>query len=319
MKFKAAILSIFLLASALISDPASGSATFAYASYFDWQGARLASDSNMSQTITPLEISPSTYWEEGWRWDNGPDGGYGGIQNQGILANGKLSDLAIFSIWNAVQAIPGDSNAGCVVFGGEGIGYSCRVPIDLVAGHSYKLTFGVDQDRGLDWWRATVEDLTVGNIQILGSIQAKQANLYATNWNNFIEYWGPDIPCNSVGPATAKFSNPISSNSAINVKFWKFTKPTNQCGFTSADVPRTGDTGSPIMRFGGSIQLADTTSSPTPTPTPTVLVTPAPAPTPILKPEPMVKLLQWSCIKGKVVSKFKGKKIVCPKGYKLKK
>ena len=230
--------------------------------------------------------------------------------SQGILADGKLSDLAIFSIWDAIKAIPGDSNAGCVVFGGEGTGYSCRVPINLIAGHSYKLTFGVDQNRGLYWWQATVEDLATSNIQIIGSIQTKQADLQASNWNNFIEYWGPDIPCDSVGPATAKFSNPASSNAEVNVNFWKFSKPKNQCGFTSADVPITGDQGDPVMHFGGSIQLANTLYSPIPTPTPT--------PTLMNEKVPPIKALHWFCTKGKIVSKFTGKKIACPKGYKLK-
>jgi hypothetical protein len=311
MKIKAVILSIILLAPVLISNSANGSATYAYASYFDWQGAKLASNSSMSQTITPLEISPSTYWEEGWRWENGPDGGYGGIQSQGILANGQLSDLAIFSVWDAIQAIPGDANAGCVVFGGEGKGYSCRVPIDLVVGHSYRMTFGVDQNRGSDWWEATVEDLMSGKTQDLGSIQTSQANLYAANWNNFIEYWGPDIPCDSVGPGTAKFSNPVASNASIGVKFWKFSKPTNQCGFTSADIPRTGDKGDPVMHFGGPIQLADTVYPPMPSP--------RQSPAQQKKKVALPKNLQWSCFKGKAILKIKGQKIACPLGYKLKK
>ena len=82
------------------------------AAYLDWSGALLDSTSSISQVIQPLEISPNTYWEAGWHWDNAPDGGYGGIQSRGVLADGSVSDLAIFSVWNAVAAIPG-KGAGC--------------------------------------------------------------------------------------------------------------------------------------------------------------------------------------------------------------
>jgi hypothetical protein len=64
--------------------------------YLDWSGALLSVDSTISQIIQPLEVSPQMYWEAGWHWDNVPDGGYGGIQSKGILADGTISDLAIF-------------------------------------------------------------------------------------------------------------------------------------------------------------------------------------------------------------------------------
>jgi len=308
MKFKVITLSVIIIGCTVIANPANGSANYSYASYFDWQGARLASDSAMSQIITPLAISPSTYWEEGWHWSNGSNGGYGGIQDQGNLANGKISDLAIFSLWDAVQGIPGEADAGCLPFGGEGAGYSCRVPITLIATHSYRLTFEVNTNLGPDWWKASIEDLNAGITKTIGSIQANQQNLYANNWNNFIEYWGQDIPCETLGLATAMFGNPFSNNPNVKVKFWKFTKPTNLCGYTSADTPANGEIGNPVMHFGGAIQLADTIlgqplATPTPTPTPT--------------PNNKLIMKSWICKKNRVKLKFKGTKLICPLDYKI--
>ena len=97
--------SILLTASSVV--PANAGQQQWGASYLDWSGALLSSSSKISQVIEPLEISPYTYWEAGWHWDNVPDGGYGGIQSKGNLADGRVSDLAIFSIWNGLGAIPG--------------------------------------------------------------------------------------------------------------------------------------------------------------------------------------------------------------------
>ena len=73
------------------------------ASYLNWSGALLSASSTISQVIQPLEISPNMYWEAGWNWDNASDGGYGGIQSRGNLADGTISDLAIFSISSAIE------------------------------------------------------------------------------------------------------------------------------------------------------------------------------------------------------------------------
>lgn len=98
---------VVLTLIALGVNPANAGQQQWGASYLDWSGALLSSTSTVSQVIQPLEISPNMYWEAGWHWDNVPDGGYGGIQSKGILANGTISDLAIFSIWNGLGAVPG--------------------------------------------------------------------------------------------------------------------------------------------------------------------------------------------------------------------
>jgi hypothetical protein len=251
--------SILLTASSVV--PASAGQQQWGASYLDWSGALLSSSSKISQVIEPLEISPYTYWEAGWHWDNVPDGGYGGIQSKGNLADGRVSDLAIFSIWNGLGAIPGEG-AGCTPFGGEGIGYSCRIPITLVAGNKYEISFGVDSARGPQWWTATISDLAKGTKNVIGSIETNSLIAKASNWNNFIEYWGQAVPCDAVGPASAKFHVPTSSNPDIEIYSPKFSRPTQPCVMSAGDTPPPGFIGDAIIRFGGAQQAPSTQTMP---------------------------------------------------------
>ena len=253
---------LILLLVLVVGQPPVSAAQHAWgASYLDWSGALLSDTSSVSQVIQPLEISPNMYWEAGWFWNNAPDGAYGGIQTKGILANGQISDLAIFSIWNATAAIPGP-DAGCTTFGGEGIGYSCRIATPIVAGNKYEIAFSVDVERGPQWWKATIKDFDKGTTRLIGSIAAPAAGLRATNWNNFIEYWGPAVPCDSVGLATARFYLPQSTNPDIQFSSPMFSRPSQVCVNSAGDTPPTGYVGDAIIRFGGARQAASTQSLP---------------------------------------------------------
>ena len=277
------------------------------ASYLDWSGALLSVDSTISQIIQPLEVSPQMYWEAGWHWDNVPDGGYGGIQSKGILADGTISDLAIFSIWNALGAIPG-AGAGCTPFGGEGIGYSCRTPITLIAGNKYKISFGVDTARGPQWWIATISDLTKGTTSVIGSIETNSKIAKATNWNNFIEYWGQAVPCDAVGAASAKFYVPTSNNPDVEISSPRFSRPAQPCVMSAGDTPPSGFIGDAVIRFGGASQEPSTQTMPY-TKTKAQLAADKVAAT---------KKTTIYCSKGKLTKKVTALKPKCPTGYKKK-
>ena len=259
-KFLAISLSLVLMVFGN-SAPATAAQQQWGAAYLDWTGALLSDKSSMSQIIQPLEISPRMYWEAGWHWDNIPDGGYGGIQSGGILADGTISDLAIFSIWNGLGAVPG-VGAGCTPFGGEGIGYSCRIPITLTAGNKYEISFGVDTARGPQWWIASISDLAKGTKSVIGSIETNSSVAKAGNWNNFIEYWGQAVPCDAVGAASAKFYTPTSNNPDVEVSSPRFSRPAQPCAMSAGDTPPRGFIGDAVIRFGGAKQPPSTETLP---------------------------------------------------------
>jgi hypothetical protein len=300
-------ISLILIFSLLIPtvSPANAAQQQWGASYLDWSGALLSADSTISQIIQPLEVSPKMYWEAGWHWDNVPDGGYGGIQSKGILADGTISDLAIFSIWNGLGAIPG-AGAGCTAFGGEGIGYSCRIPITLIAGNKYEISFGVDTTRGPQWWIATISDLTKGTKSVIGSIETNSRIAKASNWNNFIEYWGQSVPCDAVGAASAKFYVPTSNNPDVEIFSPRFSRPAQPCVMSAGDTPPPGFIGDAVIRFGGARQEPSTQTMPY-TKTRVQLAAEKVAAT---------KKTTIICTKGKLSKKVTALKPKCPTGYK---
>jgi hypothetical protein len=260
-KFLALNLSLVLIAIGS-GVPATAAQQQWGAAYLDWTGALLSDKSTMSQVIQPLEISPKMYWEAGWHWDNIPDGGYGGIQSGGILADGyTLSDLAIFSIWNGLSAISG-TGAGCRKFGGEGIGFTCSIPISLKAGNKYEISYGVDTAKGPQWWIGYITDLTDGVKKVIGSIETNSSVAKATNWNNFVEYWGQAVPCDAVGPASAKFYTPTSNNPDVEVSSPRFSRPAQPCAMSAGDTPPPGFIGDAVIRFGGARQDPSTQTMP---------------------------------------------------------
>ena len=302
-------ISLILIFSLLIptASPVNAAQQQWGASYLDWSGALLSVDSTISQIIQPLEVSPQMYWEAGWHWDNVPDGGYGGIQSKGLLADGTISDLAIFSIWNALGAIPG-AGAGCTPFGGEGIGYSCRIPITLIAGNKYEISFGVDTARGPQWWIATISDLTKGTRSVIGSIETNSKIAKASNWNNFIEYWGQSVPCDAVGAASAKFYVPTSNNPDVEISSPRFSRPAQPCVMSAGDTPPSGFIGDAVIRFGGASQEPSTQTMPY-TKTKAQLAADKVAAT---------KKTTIYCSKGKLTKKVTALKPKCPTGYKKK-
>lgn len=225
--------------------------------YFWWSGNILRSDSAISQSIKIYQLSPQMYWSTAWHWANAKDGGYGGLQTQGLVGNGVIADIATFSIWNATEGIPGPG-ANCLPFGGEGVGFSCRLPIDLVANRIYTMSYSLNDKKTHRWWTAKVTDEENKKVYLIGKIKAPKANLRSKTWYNFIEYWGAQVKCEEVGEASAKFYNPVSSNPKVKPTFEKFLKASNYCVNVEADTPKFGEQGNPVMRFGGLNQTPST-------------------------------------------------------------
>lgn len=219
------------------------------ASYLDWTGPVLSSNSSLSQTITILETSDNTYWSMSWGWAEISDGGYMGIQEDGARQDGSSGDIAIFSIWNSSFATPGP-DAWCLPFGGEGEGMSCRLAIEVEAGNSYSLQVFPATAVGPEWWGVTIV-LPGDESKLIGYIKAPESNLSASSLTNFTEYFGPKLPCSSVGKASARYGVPVTTTyrGAINVLF---SQPQKACGNSWMSLDKTWRADGPIMHFGGS-------------------------------------------------------------------
>jgi Domain of unknown function (DUF3472) len=130
-------------------------------------------------------------------WFDGGDGGYIGLQSDGIKQGAHVGKMAIVSIWDARDAEPPEN---CEEFGGEGIGYSCRVEYPWIAGREYRLRVEEDCCESSpgenEWWAASIRDISAGQDTYIGRILMPGDWNWLKNGNNaFAEFYGPIPTC----------------------------------------------------------------------------------------------------------------------------
>ena len=161
--------------------------------------------SRLEHTLTP-EIDPglrTTYfWAHQFRTEAG-EGGYIGLQTWGNRADGSLGKMAIFSFWDTLGA----EGPGVVRFGGEGVGYSCRIPFFWEAGQSYRLAVeAVDEDPTTLMWAASVDGEEFGRIRAPATWGRLGA--WSVMWTEY--YGGPLASCDDLPYSKVVFSTPVA-------------------------------------------------------------------------------------------------------------
>jgi hypothetical protein len=207
-----------------IPEPPQGNLTpggMAYAWYV-WPQISGQGFSNFDVLLTidvDSSIQSSYYWAHQFAFKNG-DGGYIGLQTNGYMQDAWVGKMAIFSIWDALEAEPGPG-ASCERFTGEGEGWSCRKKYNWVEGHTYCLrieAYGIDEQEN-EWWGAwiidtsTYEEIFLGRIKVPASWQ--RLDNYSAVW---VEYYGKVINCNSIPYAEARFEQPTANDGIYSPK-----------------------------------------------------------------------------------------------------
>jgi hypothetical protein len=111
--------------------------------------------------LTPeLDTSQGYFWAHQFalRGSGTPQsGGYVGLQANGVYPPGRPTKVAIFSIWNALDA---RGTGIAQPFGGEGTGYQTLVRWAWVAGRRYHLRINAvrTEEEGGNWWVGTVRE-----------------------------------------------------------------------------------------------------------------------------------------------------------------
>jgi hypothetical protein len=140
----------------------------------------------------------------------GGQGGYLGLQTKGDRADGTLGKMAIFSIWDALEAEgAAPDGSGAVRFGGEGTGWSCRIAYHWAAGHAYRLRVETDHP---GWWSATVADEHSGVASPIGRIRVPGSWGRLATWSvMWTEYYGrPLRRCADLAHSRATFGTPTA-------------------------------------------------------------------------------------------------------------
>ncbi len=129
--------------------------------WYDWPQSPGNGFYNFDVFLT-IDIDPSIqsayYWAHSLYFKN-EEIGYMGLQTNGCMQGEWVGKMAIFSMWDALEAEPGPG-ASCEWFTGEGEGWSCRIKYNWVEGHKYCLRIkacGVDEQEN-EWWGAWITD-----------------------------------------------------------------------------------------------------------------------------------------------------------------
>jgi hypothetical protein len=197
------------------------------------------------QIVTDPGAKADRFFSTTFYFANVKDGGYMGLQtdaNRPGMARGKI---AIFSIWNSTSAVKGDATSFCLPFGGEGIGQSCRLPYEWVAGRTYRMHVGMVS---ANQWRASVRDETSAIETIIGTIQTPAgAGALTGGVGNFVEYYGPSFPgCAALAKSVVAFQAPIHDPGAKVASWLKNTVGDGAC----AEDRTVAGTGPATHRMG---------------------------------------------------------------------
>ncbi len=164
---------------------------------------------NVDQTLWIEQKAHHTYWALNWTFTGFRDGGYMGLQTDGIRFDGSVGETAIFSLWNA-NATSGPS---CGTFAGEGVGLSCRMPFTIQQDRQYRLRVWIlGADAGGQWWGGWVSDGVTDHH--IGSIRVPADHNRMTGVMNFTEYFGPAVPCDQVPQSVVHLTQPAANKGA---------------------------------------------------------------------------------------------------------
>ena len=192
---------------------------------------------DVAQELWVATPAHGTQWVMLWKWTADPaHGGYLGF-NMDDAGNGQM----IFSIWNASTGLA-NVNAKCQEFGGEGTGFSCRMPFTVKKDRFYRLHVNRASTtiEGV-WWRASIaeEETTSSKVHAIGALYVPGAMnaISGNSIGNFTEYFGAAKEHCSQVPVSVQFVAPPQANEdgptgkyAYTARFSKITTPaTGKC------------------------------------------------------------------------------------------
>lgn len=165
-----------------------------------------------TQNVKIVTKAPQHFWALQWQWSENPAlGGYLGVQTDGILFDGQVTEMAIFSVWGATgsRAATGSRCDAYNPAGENGAGLSCRRALPVAEGHTYQLQVTRTSTRNnMSTYSASVRDLTARKSYPLGTLTSP-GRMSIRETNNFIEdFSSGNSACASTAPAAALFGLP---------------------------------------------------------------------------------------------------------------
>jgi hypothetical protein len=176
------------------------------AAYVNWTFDSAPNGQNLDQQIWLPRPAFASYFTMNWQWSKTPGiGGYMGLQSDASGAGNVR-----FSLWNATEA----KGEHCRTFGGEGIGYTCMLPIEIDTNKFYRLRlWRTAADNSGQWWGGWLIEEKGGKLieHAIGQIKVakNQDSFSASSIHNFSEYWGEAVStCKQVPMSAVGFGSP---------------------------------------------------------------------------------------------------------------
>lgn len=197
----------------------------------------------------PLQINvdpgPKTYRFFSTQLAIGPFGAYIGLQTDMAFQSGSGKG-AIFSIWNATGGTPGSPGSWCQSFGGEGVGYSCRIPYNWAAGNTYRLRVWQITSNS---WAAYIMNMTTGAEVKLGtiSIPSSKNPKLSSGMTTFTEYYGGDFAaCSDLKLSQVTWGMPTGNNKTLQSTWVSNSIGPGEC----ASIRKSAGTGPTVHSVG---------------------------------------------------------------------
>jgi len=184
-------LAIFVFSNLALPQQQQNSNAYAY---WDFGGKAIE---NVDQKVWIAKPANGTQWVMQWFWT--ADRSHGGYLGFNTSDGGKSQ--ALFSLWNADKA----EGENCHEFGGEGVGWSCRKPMELKSDVVYRLRLvRTRKDNDGVWWGAWISQESAAGAKTefqLGEIRVEKEmdTIVGNSIGNFSEYFGHTVEhCSSV-------------------------------------------------------------------------------------------------------------------------
>lgn len=173
--------------------------------YVSWTPDKEVGDIwNVDQDVWVPRPANGSYWPIQFGFVGQNYGGYMGLQ-QGTDQNVR------FSIWNATAA----KGTSCRTFDGEGVGYTCTLPVKIDPGKLYRLRlWRMEAEADGQWWGGWLIEADQKGARaerLIGRIKAPVGakSIKPKGITNFVEYWGAAVgKYSSVPLSIAAFAAP---------------------------------------------------------------------------------------------------------------
>jgi hypothetical protein len=212
--FVAAIIAFIASTTAVGISPVAAEGQNQVSAHIDWAGINMTTNTTLSQTITPINVPPTSIGNVDW-------GIHMGNTEQAIFPNFQLSNsgTAIFAFYDvpAGSKVENVGKSNCNMNSPNAFQKAntwrstCSAPLMPVAGESYEFAIKPIKINGSQWWAGSVTIQSTGEVIQLGRLENNLTQTVINGSQNMsgmnqITFWKETLPpCSKIPDFSAIF------------------------------------------------------------------------------------------------------------------